>query len=413
MVAKIITGKSIRGALHYNENKVGQGQAGLLMASGFLADEKKMDFHQKLGRFQALTMQNKRTKTNTLHISLNFSNQDRLTPGLLKAVADRYMEGIGFGDQPYLVYRHFDAGHPHIHIVTTNIQNGGNRIETHNLGKFQSEVARKAIEKQYGLVKAEEQKKEEVYLLRPAALEKAAYGKSGTKAAISGIVREVVRSYRFTSLAELNAVLGQFNVRASRGAENTRMHQHKGLVYHICDESGNKLGVPIKASSIYSKPTLTKLEKKFERNKLLRKPHKERLRRVVDKILAPGDLTREQWAGELRKKGIRAVFRENTQGLIYGVTFIDNTSRSVFKGSDLGKSYSAGALMKRFSGRLHQSEKERPAERADVAPVEKITRHKGLLEGVLEELIGGEPEYEEYIPYELRKSRKRRKKKKD
>ena len=39
------------------------------------------------------------------------------------------MQGIGFGNQPYLVYQHHDAGHPHIHMVTANIQADGQRIK--------------------------------------------------------------------------------------------------------------------------------------------------------------------------------------------------------------------------------------------------------------------------------------------
>ncbi len=56
------------------------------------------------------------------------------------------MSKIGFGDQPYLVYQHFDARHPHIHIVTTNIKSDGSRIKTHNIGRNQSERARREIE---------------------------------------------------------------------------------------------------------------------------------------------------------------------------------------------------------------------------------------------------------------------------
>src|SRR5690606_24486894 len=103
--------------------------------------------------------------------------------------------GIGFGEQPYLLYQHFDAAHPHVHVVTTNISSSGKRIETHNLGKVLSEQTRKEIEKRYQLVKAEEQRKQKVNLLKP--LEKASYGARETKAAISNIVSEVIRTYRF------------------------------------------------------------------------------------------------------------------------------------------------------------------------------------------------------------------------
>ena len=56
------------------------------------------------------------------------------------------MEKIGFGEQPYLTYQHFDAGHPHIHIVSVKVRADGSRIDTQNIGRNQSEKARKEIE---------------------------------------------------------------------------------------------------------------------------------------------------------------------------------------------------------------------------------------------------------------------------
>jgi hypothetical protein len=348
MVAKIVTGKSIRGVLNYNENKVQKGEAELLMAAGFPRSPNALSFKNKLQRFEMLTRQNERTKTNALHITLNFSPKDKVDDELMKQIALDYMEQIGFGNQPFLVYQHFDAAHPHIHIATTNIAEGGQRIETHNIGRILSEKARKAIEEAYGLIRAEDQKKEQHFLLKPVNIEKALYGKSETKAAISSIVRSVVAAYKFTSLPELNAVLRQFNVTADRGQEGSRMYEKKGLVYQLLDENGNKVGIPIKASSIYGKPTLPNIEKLFSPNKVSRKPYGKRLRYLLDKALTSG--TQKESTGLLENQQIRVLFRENADGKIYGVTFIDNATCTVFNGSSLGKDYAAKAFLARMSG---------------------------------------------------------------
>lgn len=68
MVAKIESGKSIRGILHYNEDKVELGEATLILASGFAGDIEKMNLLQKLKRFEHLTMLNASVKTNALEI---------------------------------------------------------------------------------------------------------------------------------------------------------------------------------------------------------------------------------------------------------------------------------------------------------------------------------------------------------
>ncbi|RKR81892.1 relaxase/mobilization nuclease-like protein [Mucilaginibacter gracilis] len=284
MVAKIITGKNIRGLLLYNENKVEAHKAELIMASRFGGDIEQLGFKNKLARFEHLTMLNSRVKTNALHIMLNFNTSEKIGTPKLQQIAAAYMEKIGFGDQPYLVYRHNDAAHDHLHIVSTNMQMDGKRIDLHNIGRLLSEPARKELEVAYGLVKAEGKGLKEALGIKPIDIEKAVYGKTPTKRAISNVVGEVTATYKFTSVAELNAVLKQFNVVADRGREDTLMFEKKGLIYSILDQQGHKIGIPFKASSLNGKPTLKNLETKFERNRERRKPFKEDLKKRIDTV---------------------------------------------------------------------------------------------------------------------------------
>ena len=182
MVCKVRCGKSIKGALNYNENKVKEGKAECIGAVNFVGEAQHMTFHEKLVRFQNLIEGNTRAKTNTLHISLNFDVGEKLSQNKLNQIAMTYMGKIGFGGQPYLVYQHHDAAHPHIHIVTTNIQEDGRRIGTHNLGKNLSEMARKEVEVQFGLIKAQSKPKQDLDFLQK--VDKAVYGKSETRKTI-------------------------------------------------------------------------------------------------------------------------------------------------------------------------------------------------------------------------------------
>lgn len=349
MVAKISSGKSIRGILNYNEQKVTEGKAQLILASGFGGEIGTLGLVNKVQRFGHLTILNEKVKTNALHISLNFDSGESLSTDRLQQIAMAYMDKIGFGDQPYLVYRHGDAAHDHVHIATINIQADGKRIDIHNIGRLVSEPARKAIEQEFGLVKAESKQFKTQPGIKPAGIEKAAYGQIPTKRAVSNVVNVVVNSYKFTSLAELNAILKQFNVIADRGKEGTLMFQKKGLVYSLTDEKGNAIGVPIKASSLYSKPTLANLEKQFIQNEEKRKPYKENLKTAIDKVFTGyQEITKATFVKELAKQSINVVFRQNGQGLTYGVTFVDNQNKTVFNGSDLGKAYSAQALSEKF-----------------------------------------------------------------
>ena len=198
-----------------------------------------MNFYEKLTRFKELNELNDRATTKTLHVSLNFSPSEKLSDNRLVTIANEYMEKIGFGQQLFLVYKHQDAGHPHIHIVSTTIKEDGSRVDTHNIGKNQSEKARKEIEHQYGLIKAERQQQLIKPDIKPVDAQKAVYGKSETKRSISNVVGAVFSQYKFTSLPEFNAALKQFNVIADRGKEEGRIYKNRGLIYRILDSMNN------------------------------------------------------------------------------------------------------------------------------------------------------------------------------
>ncbi len=275
MVAKITIGKSVRGIVNYNENKVKESQARCIAASSYGMEHDDLSFYQKLNRLENLQEKNGRVKTNAVHISLNFDPSEKLNPNKLSEIANRYMEKIGFGNQPYLIYQHYDAGHPHIHLITTNVQENGKAISLHNIGRERSEPARKEVELEYGLVQAESRSQKQQQSLKPFPMEKLQYGQTETKRAITNIVNTIIRQYNFTSLPELNAVLKQYNVVADRGNEDTRMFQKNGLLYSATNDQGNKLGVAIKASAIYNKPTLKNLEQQFQKNGQSRRLYRE------------------------------------------------------------------------------------------------------------------------------------------
>ena len=349
MVAKITFPKRIEAALNYNEQKVQHANAICLHAENYLNENPEMNFYQKLEGFNRLIELNDRATIKTLHVSLNFSPSEKISDSKLVSIASDYMSKIGFGEQPFLVYKHEDAGHPHIHIVSTTIQEDGSRINTHNIGRNQSEKARKEIEEFYGLIKAEKQEKSLTQKIKPIAMEKVSYGKQETKQSISNIVAAVFSQYRFSSLPEFNAALKQFNVVADRGREEGRIYKKGGLVYRVLDEDGHKVGVPIKASSFWCKPILKNLELKFVLNEDFKKSLKPKTKKVLDDCLLKNPHSMRQFMTDLERKQIQTVLRQNSAGRIYGITFVDNQNKCVFNGSDLGKGFSVASLERQFN----------------------------------------------------------------
>ncbi|MEI9808342.1 MAG: relaxase/mobilization nuclease domain-containing protein [Bacteroidota bacterium] len=417
MVARITVPLSVSRALNYNEQKTEKGQAECIYAHNFLKEHNKLSFHDKLRHFEYINALNKRATTNTLHVSLNFDPSEKIGTETLSEIASFYMQKIGFGDQPYLVYRHNDAGHPHIHIVATAIKMDGTRISMHNLGRNESTKARKEIEERYQLVKAEKQEGLKNDLVKPVDVQKITYGKSITKRSITNVLDAVIPHYKYASLPELNAILKLYNVVADRGAEGGLIHKTGGLVFRVLDKEGNKIGVPIKASSIYSKPTLKNLQQKFEQNVIDKEQHKKFLKTSIDWIMLKSPRTLDDFYNALRKEKISLVVRQNEDGIVYGLTYVDHKTKCVFNGSEIGKDYSAKAILEKIGHsskeqiknlsvpeqNIIKSKKQRATLKEDHREVQKVGGN------LIDELMRANAD-PNYIPREFKKKKRKKRK---
>lgn len=321
MVARVSFGKSIKGVLSYNEAKLRKGDAELILASRFACDISELTFSEKLTRFERIIQKNSIVEHNTAHIVLSFSSYDNLTTEKMQMVAYDYLKKIGFGDQPYLVYMHNDTNIPHLHIVSTTIRPDGGSIYLHNFANRMSEPARKGIEEEFGLIPAESMKNQKEYT----------YSSENTKAFITNTVRDILAKYHFTSLEDFNAILKKKGIIADPGLPGSRMYKLKGLVYSKIDKLGNREGVAIKASSIYTQPTLANLEKKFEKSVDLISSKKKYLQDILSKFFThPGSFTEKQFLAWMRTKKIDCEFLADVNKNVTDIQFVDHFSKAVF-----------------------------------------------------------------------------------
>ncbi len=404
MVARITFPKSVSKALNYNEQKQQQGKAICIGGNGTLINANELNFYQKLAVLENRNGLNDRATTKTLHVSLNFSPIEEFSATQLMEIATDYMRQLGFADQPYFVYQHEDAGHPHIHILTSCIRSDGTRINTHNIGRNQSEFARKYVEAKHGLEKAENHRLKNETGILPFRLEKLEYGKSEIRRGMAAIVQAVYGTYNFTSLPEYNAILKQFNVLADRGKEESFTYQKNGLMYRVLDTQGEKQGVPIKASALPGNPGLKNLTVRYEINRKNREPLKQKLKHTIDTCITKSPAYLMQLKSLLEQEKVKVLTRQNESGRLYGITFVDMENRSVFNGSEIGKSYSVSGILKQLNG--SQNSQARNHWIHD----HPIEQNKGVVEfngwSIATELINPVQETT-HIPYHLRKRKKK------
>jgi len=146
MIAKIIKGKGFKGAVEYVLDK--KKAAEILATDGVRTKDAKTIIQS----FIQQTNLNSRMIKTVGHISLNFSAQDKDKLSNLKMVeiANEYMERMGIKDTQYIIVRHYDKEHPHIHLVFNRVDYQGKAISDKN-DLFRSEIICKDLTFQFGL----------------------------------------------------------------------------------------------------------------------------------------------------------------------------------------------------------------------------------------------------------------------
>jgi hypothetical protein len=346
MVAKINRGSSLFGALVYNQNKVNDDTARVISSNRMIGNVANIEggaMGRMMRSFDNYLVANKRTEKPVLHISLNPSLTDRLTDEQFAALAADYLEKMGYGDQPYVVFMHEDTGRPHIHIVTTCIDNYGKRISDKYEWRRSMATCRE-LEQKYGLSNAADPR------LRQAephpALKKVDHSKGDLKHQISNTLKGVIGSYKFQTFGEYSALLSCYNIEAKQVKGEYEGVPYTGIVYTATDNRGQAVGPPFKSSLFGKQFGHEGLTKKMERHTLAFRQKKwaPKIDGAVrlTMITCRGD--RERFEKVLHGTGIDVMFRKNDEGRIYGVTFIDHNAREVYNGSRLGKEFSANAF---------------------------------------------------------------------
>ena len=353
--------------------------------------------------FEPYLAANRRTEKPVIHLSLNPHPDDVLSDEQLAAIGQEYMEKMGYGNQPYMIYRHEDIGRPHIHIVSLRIDEQGKKINDYKEWQ-RSTTACRELERKYHLLPAEKMERQESLPLTAVD-----YQKGDIKHQIANVVKPVMQGYKFQSIKEFKALLGLFRVTVEETHKTIEGKTHHGLVYAATDEKGERTGVAIKSSKIGKSVGYEALQKKLFKSKqwIAKHPVPVQTKETIAAALQ-GQATRQGFLQELSGKGIAAILWQNDSGVIYGVTYIDHHSKTVFKGSLLGKEYSASVINRKY-GTV-------PPEKTWEAPVFQPTGQEkeepGLVEGLLDLFS---PESYPYpaddlpqSPYGKKKKKKRR-----
>lgn len=348
MIAKISSTENLGGALGYNFKKVQHNEAAVLcvneLRKGF---DGTFQMDKVLADMQKAIPEQCRTKKTVFHCSLNPHPDEKLSDERLTQIAKEYMEALGYGNQPYIVFKHNDIAREHIHIVSLRVDSQGRKINDKYEGRRSKKITN-ALEKKYNLIPSSK-----VSERTTTETPKVDTTQGNIKEQVANTVRSAMKHYTFCSLGELNAVLRKYNLAVEEVKTEYRGKQYDGLVYVPTDDKGNKVSTPIHASDIGRGVGYAAVQNKMLKSKQIVKPLIPTIRRKVLEVMRTSPHTEGILRQRLEEQGLRVVIRKNDNGRIYGITFIDDKEGIALNGSRLGKGYAANVFNAYLSNPAH------------------------------------------------------------
>ncbi|RRJ92904.1 conjugal transfer protein MobB [Flavobacterium macacae] len=341
MITKIGKGSNMYGAILYNQQKVDKENGTVLLLNKIpdTVDGKYSVAHFNKC-FEPYLSANNKTEKTVRHISLNPDPSDTVNDEQFMEMAKEYMERMGYVNQPYIVFKHTDIDRTHIHIVSTCVAIDGKKIPD-DYDHPRSMAICRDLEQKYNLQKATEQEqKQNNRVFKPIN-----HKNGDIKSQIASIVRHLPNHYSFSTMGGYNALLSLFNITAEEVKGERNGQPVNGLVYVALDEKGNKVSNPFKASLFGKDAGVAQLQKHFEQSneKMKTNPARFALKNTIE-LAIHTTKNESEFKKQLTEQGINTVVRRNNEGRIYGMTFIDHKSRSVWNASALDRNLSANVF---------------------------------------------------------------------
>jgi hypothetical protein len=263
----------------------------ILGYGGMYSQDISQKFFGKVLHFQG---QRNATKNRYAHITLNLPHGEHLDNRTFHEVSKEYMEQMGYGEQPYVVVRHNDTEHEHVHIITTNVTGSGKVLGIFN--SFRRNMAtQQYLEKKFGLSPSPLTKQQrELPLYRLPGQQFGMDPAQGTKYYLQDVMNSILQKHKVRSFKELAKLIEPYHIEIKQTKNRSG---RIGAAYGLDNQKGYRTRF-INGSIVHPSLSGPKLQNAFDANsksKLL-PMHRKRLLKQIEttyglfKSIRPHDL---------------------------------------------------------------------------------------------------------------------------
>ena len=312
MVVKVLQSRgSTSSPLEYNEEKVSEGEAEII---GVFNKGEDKDIYEA---FKRLERRNISVKNVSFHMAINPGEGEDMTEGRICSFACDLMQGMGYGNQPFIIYRHHDIERIHYHVLSSRICENGKKVNDYWENKRCENVS-KELQQKYGFVYGKTSK---LKLGAPVPPRRFLPRRGEVSEQLTQLFDECIR-YHFTSFAQFKNILLSHGVKLHVIEGKEKAFFLKGI-----DENGKVRTAPLGKNdlnrdlfSIYSTAVhsgrLTKAQFR---------PEREHIERAVALALRTS-WNQQEFIEALAKHDIDVILRKGKDGKITDADFISNVN---------------------------------------------------------------------------------------
>ena len=335
---------SCSSAIQYNEKKVAEGKAEVIFSSKIANPKNPME------TFSVYERGSRRCEKMSFHASINPAKADNMTQEKVIAFTKELMEHLGYGNQPYIIYRHDDIDRVHYHLVSVRVDENGRKIPDRQEGRRCNKIM-KDLEQKYGFTvgladkpvketKADGKKAEETKDMGEAkekddGPKKVDYQRFDPKRGeymkqMEELVAQAMKYY-FITTEQFKMLMREFGVEVGHAKVGRKIY----LTFTGIDpKTQHKCTAPIIGKDLNAASLEDVRQRAMDCRKELRTKEGKRAANLARVALEHG--TSELHTRRiLRKFNIGLKLSKSKDGKIFGVTLIDHQTRCVFKVSDL------------------------------------------------------------------------------
>lgn len=226
--------KSVMGALLYNEQKVARGVASVVMSSGVNGNDldKVLDVFQ---RYESNPAIDDRTRNLGFHLSVCPGVSDGMDEVSVLAFICEHMKNLGYGNQPYVVYRHNDIEREHYHVVSVRVDEKG-KVISDSYTHYNAMESLRSLAPKYGFhIGADPARKTlSERHVEPAFLD---MNKDNIMDQINADFNETLE-YEFSDFTEFAAAMRSWGIAASITEREAGERKKRMLLFKALDERG-------------------------------------------------------------------------------------------------------------------------------------------------------------------------------